>query len=130
MARWSRAIPLAALEAELGLPGPLTSIRWSTDRFDRPLEAHLSGDGWERTISSLRLREAWNRAVQDRAQRLPSPFLRRVTVTNRILEVEGSGFGHGAGLCQYGAAGLAAKGRTYREILRTYYAGASLDHRW
>jgi len=33
----------------------------------------------------------------------------------------GSGLGHGAGMCQYGAAELARRGRTYAEILQYYY---------
>jgi stage II sporulation protein D len=38
----------------------------------------------------------------------------------------GGGWGHGAGLCQQGAQGLARAGRTYEEILRHYYPGAVL----
>jgi stage II sporulation protein D len=39
---------------------------------------------------------------------------------------EGRGAGHGAGMCQWGAAGLARDGRGYREILAHYYPGAEL----
>ena len=38
----------------------------------------------------------------------------------------GAGWGHGVGLCQIGAAVMAAKGYTYREILRHYYPGTDL----
>lgn len=38
----------------------------------------------------------------------------------------GNGWGHGVGLCQWGARGMAAVGATYREILARYYPGASL----
>ena len=34
-----------------------------------------------------------------------------------------SGSGHGVGMSQYGANGMARKGADYREILRHYYAG-------
>lgn len=33
----------------------------------------------------------------------------------------GLGFGHGVGLCQYGAQGMARKGKTYKEILAHYF---------
>jgi stage II sporulation protein D len=33
------------------------------------------------------------------------------------------GYGHGVGMCQYGANGMAKQGRTYRQILRHYYRG-------
>ena len=38
----------------------------------------------------------------------------------------GSGFGHGLGLCQIGANGMAKQGYTYRQILRHYYPGTRL----
>ncbi len=38
------------------------------------------------------------------------------------------GYGHGVGLCQAGAAGMAAQGYDYRQILAHYYAGATLQN--
>lgn len=38
----------------------------------------------------------------------------------------GGGWGHGAGMCQWGAIGRAAAGQEYREILRAYYSGAEV----
>ncbi len=38
----------------------------------------------------------------------------------------GGGWGHGAGMCQWGAVGRAEAGQGYREILRAYYAGAEV----
>ncbi len=38
----------------------------------------------------------------------------------------GHGWGHGAGLCQIGAAVMASEGKSYQEILQYYYAGARL----
>ena len=38
----------------------------------------------------------------------------------------GSGLGHGAGMCQYGAAELARQGKTYTEILQYYYQETEL----
>lgn len=42
-------------------------------------------------------------------------------------KVEGSGFGHGAGLCQWGARVYAEKGWDYRKILQHYYPGVELQ---
>ena len=39
----------------------------------------------------------------------------------------GHGWGHGAGLCQIGAAVMASEGHKYEEILSYYYRGAVLD---
>lgn len=43
----------------------------------------------------------------------------QVTLTTR-------GYGHGVGLCQYGADGMARQGHTYPDILRHYYQGVHL----
>jgi stage II sporulation protein D len=39
----------------------------------------------------------------------------------------GQGFGHGVGLCQWGAQGMDRKGMDYKEILSHYYPGAQLE---
>ena len=38
----------------------------------------------------------------------------------------GRGWGHGVGLCQVGAYGLAKQGLNYSQILKTYYTGIEL----
>lgn len=38
----------------------------------------------------------------------------------------GNGFGHGVGLCQYGAKEMAAERRNYQQILKQYYVGTEL----
>jgi SpoIID/LytB domain protein len=42
------------------------------------------------------------------------------------VTLKGKGWGHGAGLCQIGAAVMASKGYTYREILQHYYPNTQL----
>ena len=42
------------------------------------------------------------------------------------VTLEGRGWGHGVGLCQIGAAVMASKGYTYREILQHYYPNTEL----
>jgi len=42
------------------------------------------------------------------------------------LEVVGRGFGHGVGMSQWGAYGLALRGYGHEQILRHYYRGAEL----
>ena len=44
------------------------------------------------------------------------------------LVVRGSGYGHGVGLCQWGAIGRARAGQSYRTILQTYFPGTSIVH--
>jgi SpoIID/LytB domain protein len=42
----------------------------------------------------------------------------------------GAGFGHGVGMCQTGAIGMAEAGKKYQEILRHYYPGTVLRKLW
>ncbi|MGQ0636607.1 MAG: SpoIID/LytB domain-containing protein [Planctomycetaceae bacterium] len=53
----------------------------------------------------------------------------RFTVTDRgtSLAISGRGHGHGVGLCQWGARGLALAGKNYEQILQHYYAGARIS---
>ena len=43
-----------------------------------------------------------------------------------VLEASGQGYGHGVGMSQWGAHGLASQGADFREILRHYYRGATI----
>jgi stage II sporulation protein D len=52
-------------------------------------------------------------------QHQPDGLLRRVIFSGR-------GWGHGVGLCQIGAYGMALRGKSYREILSHYYTGTRL----
>lgn len=56
-----------------------------------------------------------------------------INSTNFTFEVEGDellvhtqGYGHGVGLCQHGANGMALEGKTAAEIISHYYVGTTL----
>jgi stage II sporulation protein D len=55
-------------------------------------------------------------AIALESQRSPDGKLEKLTVY-------GAGWGHGAGMCQWGTRGLAARGASYEEILDYYYPG-------
>ncbi len=55
--------------------------------------------------------------------------------TNFTAELKGDklvfktvGYGHGVGLCQYGANGLAKEGKDYRKIITYYYTGVTIKN--
>jgi stage II sporulation protein D len=54
------------------------------------------------------------------------PVIDRRTGEVAGFEAFGGGWGHGVGLCQTGAVGMADKGATYDEILKHYYQGIDL----
>lgn len=43
-----------------------------------------------------------------------------------LIEIETYGYGHGVGMSQWGANGMANEGSTYEEILKHYYTGIKL----
>jgi stage II sporulation protein D len=42
------------------------------------------------------------------------------------VKITGSGFGHGLGMSQYGAYGMATQGYNYQDILKYYYSGVTI----
>ena len=42
------------------------------------------------------------------------------------LTLTGTGYGHGVGMCQWGAIGRARAGQDFRTILHTYYQGTTV----
>lgn len=56
---------------------------------------------------------------------LPSTWW-NMSIEDDRLVVNSQGYGHGLGLCQYGAAGMAADNHNYQQILRHYYRGIDI----
>ena len=50
----------------------------------------------------------------------------KVKVVENDVVFEGFGWGHGVGLCQWGAYFMAKQGYSYKEILKYYYPGSEL----
>ena len=46
---------------------------------------------------------------------------------NTNVEIKTKGYGHGVGMSQYGAQGMALKGYKYDEILKHYYTGTKIN---
>jgi len=56
---------------------------------------------------------------------IPSNDYKATSGSDQVI-LRGSGQGHGLGLCQYGAAGMAAEGADFAAILRHYYPETEL----
>lgn len=76
--------------------------------------------------------EDFRRAVNYAREGEPTPRERlnsslfRARVSGASIVFAGSGFGHGVGMCQFGAEAMAQRGATAAQILRTYYPGAAV----
>lgn len=62
--------------------------------------------------------------------RLKSAMLTSVSYENGRVVFEGKGYGHGVGMSQWGAYGMAENGSTYKEIIDHYFRGLHLLTLW
>lgn len=67
----------------------------------------------------------WNTSSGRLPETLPSERY-KVTTSGKQVVFDGSGWGHGAGMSQWGAEGLARRGAGYVDILTHYYTGVSV----
>lgn len=119
-ARWRARLSAAEVGRAAGLRRAATSLR-VTDRTasGRAEKVEIAAGDRRVTLAATDLRQ---RIGYDR---LPSLAF-EVRPARGGFELEGRGLGHGAGLCQWGAAGMARQGADYREILRHYYPGTEV----
>jgi stage II sporulation protein D len=71
--------------------------------------------------------ENFRLAVDPGGRRIKSTFFVPVVGEDSIMLTDGRGFGHGMGLCQYGANKLAKDGKTAGQILQYYYPTSKLS---
>ena len=119
-ARWTVAVAPRELARAAGLKGEASAARvvarTATGRAER-LEIEAGGRTASIGAADLRQRLGFSR--------LPSLAF-DVRPARGGFAFDGSGQGHGAGLCQWGAAGMAREGKTYRDILAHYYPGTDV----
>ena len=113
--------------------GSLSEIKViERNSFGRPQKYSVvdsGGTSWTLSAESIRL--ACNEDAPDlppitRDKRINSGDF-EATVQSDIVVFKGRGFGHGVGMSQYGAEGMAKAGKTYEQILKHYYPGATID---
>ncbi len=79
------------------------------------LGSELLGTSYERSLNEDR--ELTSIRITGYVYKLPPRFI-----------FYGRGFGHGVGMSQWGAQGMALKGSNYEQILKHYYQGIALTH--
>lgn len=119
--RWSLRLSAAELAKAAGVRGDASAARVaSRSATGRAEKVEVRGGGGRRAaIAATELRQRLGYS------RLPSLAF-ELRAEGGGFALEGRGRGHGAGLCQWGAAGRAREGLGYREILRHYYPGSDV----
>ena len=57
---------------------------------------------------------------------LRSCKITKISLHGQTVHFEGKGYGHGIGMCQDGANGMAKNGKNYKQILKNYYPGSQI----
>ncbi len=115
------------------LRGPLRLEVHRRNQAGRPIDFELAGLGGSppvlisaesvrRIVSAASAGDSW------RARPRSSCF--EVEIAKNAMKIRGRGFGHGVGVCQYGAEEMARKGASSLQILARYYPGADVEQAW
>ncbi len=119
--RWERRLGQAEVDRmlaglEVGAVDTLAVLRRGAS--GRAVSLRVEGERGSATVhGELRIR----RLLGD----LPSAMF-VVTATPEGWTFRGGGWGHGVGMCQWGAIGRAAAGQDHRRILGAYFSGAAI----
>ena len=93
-----------------------------SDSFDFKV---LKRSGTNRIITlTINGKEFSGRTLYDKLGLRSTDFSLKKDGSNIIINT--TGYGHGVGMSQYGALGMAKEGYTYNEILSYYYSGTSI----
>lgn len=68
--------------------------------------------------------------IQIGASKLKSTLIDSLEIRNEKLYVSGRGFGHGVGMSQWGAYGMAKDRKNYRDIISQYYSDIEFVKLW
>lgn len=121
--RWTARLPKRKVEEALHrlAPGPVTSIRVvGKTRSGRAKHIEIKGKTGATRISGAEFRRLCGYT------QLWSTWLDELSFGGDGLQVRGRGAGHGVGMCQWGARGMAERGHSFEEALLRYYPGAAL----
>lgn len=119
--QWSKSIPMEAVQKtfstagySIGTIASITPFRWTeAGRISQIRLIHSQGE--------LILKAEDLRRILGYTE-LPSTHF-RIEKIGREIRIQGNGYGHGVGLCQWGAKEMAEMGYRYDRILKYYYPG-------
>jgi stage II sporulation protein D len=124
---WTTELSLGQVQARLGRYaggiGSLTDLRViSRGQSRRAIDLEVVGSNGTAHVRGGRIRSALG--LREQLFVIERNYADDGRVTG--FTFLGRGWGHGVGLCQVGAYGLARQGFSYEQILKAYYAGIEL----
>jgi stage II sporulation protein D len=123
--RWEGHLAADDVVRAAGLTGSLRTLSVAErDPGGRAVSLRVVSSGGARTVHAAAFR------LRVGPGRLRSVFLDEITPRGDSVHIRGRGWGHGVGLCQVGAKGLAEQGLRGEDVVRAYYPGADLLPIW
>ena len=118
---WSKSWAVEEFAKLLHLSGPLTVKAEGSDSSGRVKQVAISAESGPAVVPGVGFRHMLGESVV----KSTNFTIKR---KNGSIIIEGQGSGHGIGLCQYGANGMAAApyNRTFEQILKHYYKGIEI----
>ena len=114
---WRAQFSLADVGARIGYPGTITAVEvLSRSPQGRAQRMTIIGDAGNLTVTGSTFRQK----LGLRSTKFD------LAVSPTSISVAGNGFGHGIGMSQWGARGMAERGQGYDEILTHFYKGTQL----
>ncbi|MFN2576777.1 MAG: SpoIID/LytB domain-containing protein [Pyrinomonadaceae bacterium] len=127
LSHWTTQLNLGAVQSRLGRSvrgiGLITDLRIAKQGSSRRvIDLEVIGSQGVAHIRGGRIRSALG--LKDQLFVIDRIYNENDRVTSFIFT--GRGWGHGVGMCQFGAYGLAKQGLNVEQILKTYYTGIEL----
>jgi stage II sporulation protein D len=122
--RWQRTLALDRLRAALAghVGGTITGFALGPpDAGGRPVSVDVVARSGRATFTPIEFRALVG------AEIVRSPWIRTLALEGTDVVIEGSGRGHGVGLCQWGARTLGLAGQTAAAILAFYFPGTGIS---
>ncbi|WP_144560234.1 stage II sporulation protein D [Shouchella miscanthi] len=136
---WAQEIPyLKSVESPWDQNSPRfdEEVTLTIEEFEEKLGVTLRGDG---SIGEIQSRTEGGRVerVQIADKRFSGRDIREALnldssdfswyINGNTVVIQTKGWGHGVGMSQFGANGMAKEGKTYKEIVLHYYSGVSIE---
>lgn len=123
--RWVKKVPLADIAAQISKTQKVGRIK-SIEPLQRGVSGRLRRVRIDGSAGSVTIEKELE--IRRIFGGLPSALCTiSMDAASGVVTFRGAGRGHGVGLCQHGTRGMAAAGKSHREILTHYFSGATVE---
>jgi stage II sporulation protein D len=130
---WTATLSAAELQSMAGDIGAVRSVEVSQrSPWGRAMQLRIVGSAGVKELTADKFRMLANLrstmfTITPRSESATTASLLPVAADPVSFVISGRGFGHGIGMSQWGAAGLAGQGWSFQQILAHYYQGTTLS---